>query len=239
VRERGRVAGTRLGQRPRDPAAAPPTEAIECEVMHESRKLGEQGPAVFPIALGSEALAHGGDGARLIHEAIDRGVDLLDTGDFYGAGGDELLIGKALAGRRDQVKLSVKFGGLRSPDGSFVGLDARPASVKNFISYSLKRLGVDHIDIYRPARLDPTVPIEDTVGAIDGLVKAGYVRHIGLSEMGPETIRRAHQVHPICDLQIEYSLMNRKPEQNVFPVLTELGIGVTAYGVLAHGLLRC
>ena len=205
--------------------------------MHESRTLGQQGPVVFPIGLGSEALAHGGDGVRIIHEAIDRGVDLLDTGDFYGAGRDELVIGKALEGRRDKVKLSVKFGGLRAPGGAFVGLDARPASVKNFLSYSLVRLGVDHVDIYRPARLDPTVPIEDTVGAIADLVKAGYVRHIGLSEVGPETIRRAHAVHPIGDLQIEYSLMNRKPEESVFPVLGELGIGVTAYGVLAHGLL--
>lgn len=187
--------------------------------MIQSRTLGYNGPSVFPIALGSEALTHG-DGLRLIHEAIDRGVDLIDTADLYGAGGDELLIGKALEGRRDQVKLSVKFGGLRSPDGMFVGLDGRPTSVKNFISYSLKRLGVDHIDVYRPARLDPTVPIEDTVGAIADLVKAGYVRHIGLSEMGPETMRRAHAVHAI----------------NVFPVLSELGIGVTAYGVLAHGL---
>ncbi|WNG45291.1 aldo/keto reductase [Archangium minus] len=204
--------------------------------MADSRKLGNGGPVVFPIALGSEALAHG-DGVRVLHEAIERGVELLDTADFYGAGGDEQLIGRAIEGRRDKVKLSVKFGGLRSPDGTFVGLDARPTSVKNFLSYSLKRLGVDHIDVYRPARLDPVVPIEDTIGAIADLVKAGYVRHIGLSEMGADTIRRAHAVHPISDLQIEYSLFSRKPEQSVFPVLSELGIGVTAYGVLAHGLL--
>ncbi|MCE9673965.1 aldo/keto reductase [Myxococcus stipitatus] len=202
----------------------------------EFRTLGDGGPAVFPIALGSEALVHG-DGIRVIHEAIERGVNLIDTGDFYGAGGDELLIGKALEGRRDRVKLSVKTGALRSPDGAFIGLDARPAAMKNFITYSLKRLGVDHIDIYRPARLDPAVPIEDTVGAVADLVKAGYVRYIGLSEMGADTIRRAHQVHPIVDLQIEYSLFNRRPEQNLFPVLSEAGIGVTAYGVLAHGLL--
>lgn len=202
----------------------------------QSRTLGDDGLSVFPLALGSEALVHG-DGLRVIHEAIDRGVNLLDTADFYGAGGDELLIGKALEGRRDRVRLSVKTGALRSPDGMFIGLDARPAALKNFLGYSLKRLGVDHIDIYRPARLDPNVPIEDTVGAMAELVKAGYVRYLGLSEVGAETVRRAHAVHPIADLQIEYSLFNRKPEQNLFPVLSELGIGVTAYGVLAHGLL--
>lgn len=200
------------------------------------RKLGSDGPAVFPIALGSEALAHG-EGIAVLHEAIDLGVELLDTADFYDAGGNEMLIGKALEGRRDKVKLSVKFGGLRSPDGSFVGLDSRPASVKNFLTYSLKRLDVDHIDIYRPARLDPTVPIEDTIGAISDLIKSGYVRYVGLSEVGASTIRRAHAVHPISDLQIEYSLFSRKPEETVFPVLSELGIGATAYGVLAHGLL--
>lgn len=188
------------------------------------------------IALGTTSLSRG-DGVRLLHDAIDRGVDLIDTADFYDAGGDELLVGRALEGRRDRVRLSVKFGGLRSPDGHFVGIDARPASLKNFLTYSLKRLGVDHIDIYRPARLDTSVPIEETVGALADLVKAGYIRHVGLSEVGPATVRRAHAVHPIHDLQIEYSLMNRKPEENLFPVLSELGIGITAYGVLAHGLL--
>lgn len=198
--------------------------------------LGLHGPAVFPIAIGSEALAHG-DGIDVIHAAIARGVDLFDTADFYDAGGDELLLGTALRGVRDKIKLSVKFGGLRAPDGQFVGIDARPASLKNFLTYSLRRLGVDHVEIYRPARLDRDVPIEDTIGALADLVKAGYVRHIGLSEVGPDTVRRAHAVHPICDLQIEYSLMNRKPEHGLFPVLRELGIGITAYGVLAHGLL--
>jgi len=206
-------------------------------MMTESRQLGQHGPRVFPIGLGSEALVHGGDGVRLIHQAIEQGVNLLDTADFYGSGGDEILIGRAIENRRDKVKLSVKFGGLRSPDGAFVGLDCRPASVKNFITYSLKRLGVDHIDIYRAARLDPSVPIEETVGAIADMVNAGYVKYIGLSEVGPDTIRRAQKVHAICDLQIEYSLLNRKPEAEIFPVLSELGIGVTAYGVLAHGLL--
>ena len=172
-----------------------------------------------------------------IHEAIDRGVTLLDTGDFYGTGHNELLIGRAIRDRRDRVQLSVKFGAMRSPDGGWVGIDTRPAAVKNFLAYSLVRLGVDHIDIYRPARLDPNVPIEETVGAIAELVKAGYVREIGLSEVGAETIRRARAVHPIADLQIEYSLISRSPEAEIFPLLTELGIGVTAYGVLSRGLL--
>jgi aryl-alcohol dehydrogenase-like predicted oxidoreductase len=172
-----------------------------------------------------------------IHAALAAGVPLLDTGDFYGMGHNEMLIGRALRDRRDQALLSVKFGAMRSPDGAFVGLDTRPVAVKNFLSHSLTRLGVDHVDIYRPARLDPAVPIEDTVGAIADMVKAGYVRAIGLSEVGPETIRRAQAVHPICDLQIEYSLISREPEAKIFPVLAELGIGVTAYGVLSRGLL--
>jgi aryl-alcohol dehydrogenase-like predicted oxidoreductase len=172
-----------------------------------------------------------------IQEAIQRGVNLVDTADFYRGGHNELLIAQAIRGRRDNVILSDKFGGLRSPDGSFVGIDGRPASVKNYLTYSLTRLGVDHIDIYRPARLDPHVPIEDTIGAISDLVKAGYVRHVGLSEVGPQTVRRAKSVHPICDLQIEYSIMTRGPEEHIFPVLGELGVGVTAYGVLMHGLL--
>lgn len=172
-----------------------------------------------------------------IHAALDAGVTLLDTGDYYGAGHNEMLIGRALEGRRDKALLSVKFGALRSPDGGWIGMDARPAAVKNFLAYSLIRLGVDHVDIYRPGRLDPAVPIEDTVGAIADLVKAGYVRYIGLSEVGTDTIRRAHAVHPISDLQIEYSLVSRGPEAKIFPVLSELGIGVTAYGVLSRGLL--
>ena len=170
--------------------------------------------------------------------AIDAGVTLIDTGDFYGAGRNELLIAKALKDRdRDAVTLSVKFGGLRDPAGNWGGVDGRPAAVKNFLAYSLTRLGTDHVDIYRPARLDPQVPIEETIGAIAELVQAGYVRHIGLSEVGAETIRRAAAVHPISDLQIEYSLLSRGPEQKIIPVLRELGIGVTAYGVLSRGLL--
>jgi len=172
-----------------------------------------------------------------IHEALDRGITLLDTGDFYGVGQNELLIGRALAGRREKALLSVKFGALRSPGGGWIGFDARPASLKNFLAHSLTRLGVDHVDIYRPSRLDPHVPIEETVGAIADLVKAGYVRFIGLSEMGPDTIRRAHAAHPISDLQIEYSIISRSPEARILPLLEELGIGVTAYGVLSRGLL--
>jgi len=152
-------------------------------------------------------------------------------------GRNELLVGKALKGRRDKALLSVKFGAFRGPDGEFLGLDARPAATKNALAHSLSRLGVDYIDIYRPARLDPNVPIEDTVGAVADMVKAGYVRYIGLSEVGVETIRRAAKVHPICDLQIEYALVSRNAEVSIIPALRELGIAMTAYGVLSHGLL--
>lgn len=172
-----------------------------------------------------------------IHAALDAGVTLFDTGDFYGTGHNELLLGRALKGRREKALLSVKFGILRAPGGGWLGADARPAAVKNALAYTLVRLGVDYIDIYRPARLDPNVPIEDTIGAVAEMVKAGYVRHIGLSEVGVETIQRAAAVHPICDLQIEYSLISRSPEQRIFPALEKLGIGVTAYGVLSRGLL--
>ncbi len=205
--------------------------------------LGKTGPAVFPIALGCMSMSpiYGAptdeQGIRTIQAAIERGVTLIDTGDFYGMGHNELLVGRALAGRRDKVQLSVKFGAMRDPKGAFVGVDCRPAAVKNFAAYSLKRLGVDVIDVYRPARLDPSVPIEDTIGAIKELIDQGYVRHIGLSEVGVETIRRAHAVHPIADLQIEYSLASRAPEAKIFPVLAELGISATLYGVLSRGLL--
>ena len=207
------------------------------------RQLGSTGPSVFPLSLGCMGMsgmygeADENESIATIHAALDHGVNLLDTGDFYGTGHNEMLIGRALRDRRDQALLSVKFGALRGPDGGWTGYDARPAAVKNFLAYSLVRLGVDHVDIYRPARLDPEVPIEETIGAIAELVKAGYVRHIGLSEVGPETIRRAHAVHPIADLQIEYSLISRGPESEIFPLLAELGIGVTAYGVLSRGLL--
>ena len=173
-----------------------------------------------------------------IHAALDAGIDLLDTGDFYGMGHNEMLIGEALKNvPRDKVLISVKFGALRDPGNGWGGNDTRPASVKNFLGYTLQRLGVDHIDVYRPARLDPNVPIEDTIGAIADMVKAGYVRHIGLSEVGPEAIRRAAAVHPIADLQIEYSLISRGIEDAILPTCRELGIGITAYGVLSRGLI--
>jgi aryl-alcohol dehydrogenase-like predicted oxidoreductase len=173
-----------------------------------------------------------------IRAALDAGVTLLDTGDFYGMGHNEMLIREALAARdRDEALISVKFGALRDPDGAWAGADGRPAAVKNFAAYTLRRLGTDHIDIYRPARLDPDVPIEDTVGAIAELVHAGHVRHIGLSEVGAETLRRAAAVHPISDLQIEYSLISRGIEDEILPACRELGVGVTAYGVLSRGLL--
>jgi aryl-alcohol dehydrogenase-like predicted oxidoreductase len=209
-------------------------------------KLGAAGPQVFPLALGcmgmgAGSLYGGGDeaeGIATIHAALDAGVNLIDTGDFYSMGKNELLVGKALAGgRRDRALISVKFGGMRGPDGAFIGVDGRPAATKNFLAYSLSRLGVDHIDIYRPARLDPAVPIEETIGAIADMVKAGYVRYIGLSEVGVDTIRRAAAVHPICDLQIEYSLVSRSPERAIFPELAARGIATTAYGVLSRGLL--
>jgi aryl-alcohol dehydrogenase-like predicted oxidoreductase len=212
----------------------------------ETVPLGRTGPHVFPLALGCMGMSgmYGPtdetEGVATIHQALERGVNLIDTGDFYGCGHNELLIGRALREAkvaRDQVLLSVKFGALRAPGGGWSGHDARPVAVKNFLAYTLTRLGVDHVDIYRPARLDPAVPIEDTVGAIADLVRAGYVRHIGLSEVGPDTIRRAHATHPIVDLQIEYSLISRGPEAEIFPLLAELGIGVTAYGVLSRGLL--
>jgi len=207
-------------------------------------RLGTQGPqSVSAISLGCmgmSAMYGATDEAQsiaTIHAALDAGVKLLDTGDFYGAGHNEMLIGRAIKGRRDQALISVKFGALRSPDGGFIGIDGRPAAVKNFLSYTLQRLGTDHIDIYRMARLDTNVPIEDTIGAMADLIKAGYVRHIGLSEVGVQTIEKAHAVHAISDLQIEYSLMSRGPETEIFPVLEKLGIGVTAYGVLSRGLL--
>nr|WP_225955384.1 aldo/keto reductase [Kibdelosporangium phytohabitans] len=173
-----------------------------------------------------------------IHAAIDSGITLIDTGDFYGMGHNEMLIGRALRDRnRDDVVISVKFGAQRSPAGEWLGYDASPNALKTALSYTLRRLGTDHIDVYRPARLDPNVPVEDTVGAIAEMVQAGYVRHIGLSEVGADTIRRAAAVHPIADLQIEYSLISRSVEDAILPALRELGIGVTAYGVLSRGLL--
>lgn len=210
----------------------------------QTRKLGHTGPQVSQLGLGLMGMsdlygpADRAESLATIGAALDAGVTLLDTGDFYGMGHNELLLSEALrAGGRDNVNISVKFGAMRDPAGNWVGYDARPAAVKNFAAYSLKRLGVEHIDIYRPARLDPAVPIEDTVGAIAELVKAGRVRHIGLSEVGSETLRRAHAVHPISDLQIEYSMISRGLEDGILQTCRELGIGITAYGVLSRGLI--
>ena len=209
-----------------------------------TRKLGTTGPQVSAIGLGAMGMSDSygpsdeGESIATIHAAIDAGINLIDTGDFYGAGRNELLIAKALKDRdRDALTISVKFGGMRDPAGAFVGFDGRPAAVKNFLGYTLNRLGIDHVDVYRPARVDPSVPIEETVGAIAEMVQAGYVRHIGLSEAGAETIRRAAAVHRISDLQIEYSLLSRGIEDEILPTVRELGIGVTAYGVLSRGLL--
>lgn len=211
----------------------------------KSIRLGNAGPKVFPLALGCMGMGSRSfygdsdetENIKTIHAALERGVNLLDTGDFYGIGRNELLVGKALQGRRDKALVSVKFGALRGPDGAFYGYDARPVAVKNALAHSLTRLGVDYIDVYRPSRLDPQVPIEDTIGAIADMVKAGYVRYIGVSELGVDSIRRAASVHPLVDLQIEYSLLSRKPEETILPTLRELGIATTAYGVLSRGLL--
>ena len=210
----------------------------------QHRQLGATGPRVSALGLGCMGMSgmYGpsdrAESVATIHAALDAGIDLLDTGDFYGMGHNEMLIGEALKSvPRDKVLISVKFGALRDPGNGWGGNDTRPAAVKNFLGYTLQRLGVDHIDVYRPARLDPNVPIEDTIGAIADMVKAGYVRHIGLSEVGPETIRRAAAVHPIADLQIEYSLISRGIEDAILPTCRELGIGITAYGVLSRGLI--
>jgi len=207
-------------------------------------QLGKTGPTVSALGLGCMGMsgmygpADRKESLATLQAAVDAGITLLDTGDFYGMGHNELLIGEALRTiPRDRVLLSVKFGALRDPAGGWSGNDMRPKALKNFLAYSLQRLGVDHIDIYRPARLDPQVPIEDTVGAIADMIKAGFVRHIGLSEVGAETLRRAAAVHPVSDLQIEYSLISRGIEDRILPTARELGIGITAYGVLSRGLI--
>jgi aryl-alcohol dehydrogenase-like predicted oxidoreductase len=209
-----------------------------------TRTLGTTGPTVSALGLGAMGMSgmYGAsdraESIATVHAALDAGVTLIDTGDFYGMGHNELLLAEALRDRpRDSYQLSVKFGMLRGPGRHFGGPDGRPEAVKNFLAYSLTRLGTDHIDVYRPARLDPTVPIEDTVGAIKEMVEAGYVGHIGLSEVDAATVRRAHAVHPIVDLQIEYSLLSRGVEPEVLPTLDELGVGMTAYGVLGRGLI--
>lgn len=211
----------------------------------KTRQLGRTGPVVSALGLGCMGMspdlygpADREESIATIHAALDAGVTLLDTGDFYGMGHNEMLIGEALKGRpRDQVQLSVKFGALRGPDGQWLGYDSRPKAVNTALAYTLKRLGVDYIDIYRPSRLDPDVPIEDTVGAIAEMIQAGYVRHVGLSEVGADTIRRAAAVHPITDLQIEDAVITRGIEDAILPTCRELGVGVTAYGVLSRGLI--
>ena len=208
------------------------------------RRLGSDGPEVSALGLGCMGMsgmygpADRAESIATIHAALDAGVDLLDTGDFYGMGHNELLIAEALRGMpRERCLLSVKFGAQRGPDGAWLGYDARPAALRTALAYSLTRLGTDHVDIYRPARLDVNVPIEETIGAIAELVSEGYVRYIGLSEVGAETIRRAAAVHPICDVQLEYSLISRGIEEKILPACRELGIAVTAYGVLSRGLI--
>ncbi|MGI5151182.1 aldo/keto reductase [Plantactinospora sp. CA-294935] len=211
----------------------------------QTRTLGSTGPAVSALGLGAMGMSGGAYGPAdraesiaTVHAALEAGVTLIDTGDFYAMGHNELLLAEALRGRdRDSYRLSVKFGALRGPGHVFGGQDNRPEAVKNFLAYSLTRLGTDHVDIYRPARLDPAVPIEETVGAIKEMIDAGYVRFVGLSEVDAATIRRAHAVHPIADLQIEYSLLSRAVEAEILPTLRELGIGLTAYGVLGRGLI--
>ncbi|SED55541.1 aldo/keto reductase [Bradyrhizobium erythrophlei] len=210
----------------------------------DTRKLGSTGPTVSLIGLGCMGMSdfYGptdrSESIATIDAALDAGITLLDTGDFYGMGHNEMLIGEALKSRsRDNLVISVKFGALRDRNYGFLGYDSRPVAVKNFAAYSLQRLGVDRIDIYRPARLDPNVPIEDTIGAMADMIKAGWIRHIGLSEVGSDTIRRAHKVHPIADLQIEYSLISRGIETDILKTCRELGIGISAYGVLARGLI--
>lgn len=211
-----------------------------------TRQLGKTGLEVSALGLGAMGMSgvYGPsdetESLATLHAAIDAGITLIDTADFYGMGHNEMLIGRALREKsipRDQVQLSVKFGGLRDYEGAWQGIDNRPAAVKNFLAYSLRRLGTDYVDIYRPARLDPKVPIEETVGAIADMIKAGHVRYIALSEVGAKTIRKAASVAPIADLQIEYSLISRDIEEEIVPVCRELGIGITAYGVLSRGLI--
>lgn len=210
--------------------------------MHKVR-LGQNGPEVSVLGLGCMAMsdvygpADEQESIATIQEALGNGINLLDTGDFYGMGHNEMLIRRALEGRRKDVFIAVKFGAMRGPDGVFIGFDARPVAAKNFITYSLRRLGTDYLDLYQASRVDGRVPVEETIGALADLVKAGYVRYIGVSEASAATIRRANSVHPIAALQIEYSLVSRGPEAEILPTVRELGMSVTAYGILSRGLL--
>ena len=211
----------------------------------EMRTLGQNGPRLSAIGLGCMRMSSFAgpksypdeEGIATIQAALDAGINFLNTGDFYGMGHNELLVRHAIKGRRDQALISVKFGALRSPSGQVLGIDVRPNAVKNFAAYSLQRLGVDVIDIYQPGRIDPNLPIEETVGAIADLIKEGKVRYLGLSEVGAENIRRAHKVHPVTALEIEYSLGTRFIEKEILPTIRELGIGLVAYGVVGQGLL--
>jgi aryl-alcohol dehydrogenase-like predicted oxidoreductase len=210
----------------------------------ETTSLGRGGPAVSRVGLGLMGMsgtygpADDTESVATIHAALDAGVTLLDTGDFYGMGHNELLLHRALRGvPRESVFIQVKFGARRDPGGGWLGNDASPAAVKTSLAYTLRRLGTGYVDLYQPARLDPRVPIEDTVGAIGEMITAGYVRYAGLSEMGAETIARALTAQPVTALQIEYSLVSRGIEDNLLPFVREHGIGVTAYGVLSRGLL--
>ena len=212
--------------------------------MIETTTLGRGGPVVSRAGLGLMGMsgiygqADDRESLATIHAAVDAGITLLDTGDFYGMGHNELLLRDALRDiPRESVFIQVKFGGQRDPSGAFIGHDASPNAVKNSLAYTLTRLGTDYVDLYQPARLDPRVPIEETAGAVAEMIKAGYVRYLGLSEMGADTIRRAHAVHPVAALQIEYSLMSRGIEARILPTVRELGISVTAYGILSRGLL--
>lgn len=208
-----------------------------------ARTLGTGGPTVSAVGLGCMGMsdfygpADESESVATIHAALDAGINILDTGDFYGMGHNELLLSRALKERRKEAFVCVKFGALRTPDGSFLGLDLRPAAVKNFLAYSLKRLGTDYIDFYQPCRIDRSVPIEETIGAMVELKERGYIRFLGISEAGPEMIRRAHAVHPISALQIEYAVVTRSIEEAILPVTRELGISITAYGVFSRGLL--
>ena len=238
------VGGEQVYAAPRQPPPRVSHQVSREESRMESITLGSGGPVVSRVGLGLMGMsgiygpADDTESIATIRAALDAGITLLDTGDFYGMGHNEMLLRDALRGvHRDSVFIQVKFGGQRDPRGAFIGHDASPNAVKNSLAYSLQRLGTDYVDLYQPARLDPRVPIEDTVGAIAEMIEAGFVRYLGLSEMGAATIRRAHAVHPVTALQIEYSLMSRGIEAQILPTVRELGIGVTAYGVLSRGLL--